>query len=60
MPIQVNGKVRGSVEVPADLGEEELRERVMALDNIRRHLPDSESGIKRFIVVPGRIVNIVV
>ena len=60
LPIQVNGKVRGSVEVPADLGEEELRERVMALDNIRRHLPDSESGIKRFIVVPGRIVNIVV
>ena len=60
LPIQVNGKVRGNVEVPVDLSEDELRERVMALDNIRRHIPDPESGIKRFIVVPGRIVNIVV
>lgn len=59
MPVQVNGKVRGSVEVPVDISDEELRTHVLALENVARFLPES-GEIRRFIVVPGKIVNIVV
>jgi leucyl-tRNA synthetase len=59
LPIQVNGKVRASVEVSVDLGEEELRHHVLELENVKRHLPASADSIKRFIIVPGKIINIV-
>jgi len=41
------------------LNEAELREKVLSMENVSKFIPD-ESAIKRFIVVPGRIVNIVV
>ena len=59
LPVQVNGKVRGTVDVPVDISEEALRELVLGQENVRRHLPDS-GEVRRFIVVPGRIVNVVV
>ena len=57
LPIQVNGKVRGNVEVPVDLGEDEVRSLVLQLENVQRHLGDAH--IKRFVFVPGKIINIV-
>ncbi|MFC1526519.1 leucine--tRNA ligase [Candidatus Latescibacterota bacterium] len=59
LPIQVNGKVRCSIDVPVDIEEQALREKVLALENVQRFIPDP-AAIKRFILVPGRIVNIVV
>ena len=59
LPVQVNGKVRATIEVPATTSEEAVRQQVLGLENIQRHLPDS-GQIKRLILVPGRIVNIVV
>jgi leucyl-tRNA synthetase len=59
LPVQVNGKVRASVEVPAGITEDEARELILELDNVRRYLPDSR-GPRRFVYVPGRIFNIVV
>ena len=59
LPIQVNGKVRASIEAPAEITEDALRPLVLDQENVRRHLPDS-GEIKRFILVPGKIVNIVV
>jgi leucyl-tRNA synthetase len=50
-PVQVNGKVRGRVEVAADAAEAEIREAALA-----------EVGItdpKKVIVVPGRLVSVV-
>ena len=58
LPVQVNGKVRGSIEVPAEISAEELRSRVLALENVSKFLPEP-GEIKRFIIVPGKIVNIV-
>jgi leucyl-tRNA synthetase len=58
LPVQVNGKVRASVEVPVEISDVELRPIVLDLENVRRHLPES-GEIKRFILVPGKIVNIV-
>ena len=58
MPIQVNGKMRGKVDVAVDINEQDLRQLILDMDNINRHIGNIDT-IKRFIVVPGKIVNIV-
>ncbi|MFI7605120.1 leucine--tRNA ligase [Micromonospora sp. NPDC049366] len=54
-PVQVNGKVRGRVEVPADAAEETVR--AAALDAVAATLGGKEP--RKVIVVPGRMVSIV-
>jgi leucyl-tRNA synthetase len=60
IPVQVNGKVRANITVPADNVKD--KEFVLALakeqENIQRYLDGSE--IVKEIFVPGRIVNLVV
>ncbi|MFZ1881094.1 MAG: leucine--tRNA ligase [Gaiellaceae bacterium] len=55
--LQVNGKVRDRVEVPAGLSEAELIERARASEKVQAHLDGEE---RRVIVVPDKLVNIVV
>ena len=59
VPIQVNGKMRGQVEVPVRTGEEEIKSLVLDMESIQKYVAD-EAAIKRFIWVPDKIVNIVV
>src|SRR5690349_23555611 len=54
-PVQVNGKVRGRVEVAADAAEEVVR--AAALAEIAEHLAGDP---KKVIVVPGRMVSVVI
>jgi leucyl-tRNA synthetase len=56
--VQVNGRVRDRVEVPVGLGEAELLERAKELPRVRAHLDGKE--IRKEIVVPGKLVNLVV
>jgi leucyl-tRNA synthetase len=56
--VQVNGRVRGRVEVPAGLEEDELVARAKELPRVAAHLDGKE--VKNAIVVPGRLVNLVV
>ena len=56
--VQVNGKVRGKVEVPAGIDEPEARRQALALPNVAR-AADGRAP-RRVIYVPGRLVNIVV
>jgi leucyl-tRNA synthetase len=56
--VQVNGKLRGQVEVPTDASEDIVRERALALDGVRRAMEGRAP--KRVIVVKGRVVNVVV
>jgi len=56
--VQINGKVRARIEVPADIDEDAARETALADENIQRHLGDKEP--RKVIYVPGRLVNIVV
>src|SRR3954471_2493290 len=58
IPIQVNGKNRSRIIVPAGLGDEEVRERASADDKIRLLLEGKEP--LKVIVVPDKLVNIVV
>ena len=55
--LQVNGKVRDRVQVPAGLPEDELIARSRASEKVRAHLNGKE---RRVIVVPDKLVNIVV
>ncbi|MGW5581556.1 leucine--tRNA ligase [Micromonospora chokoriensis] len=54
-PVQVNGKVRGRVEVPADASEETVR--AAALDAVAATLAGKEP--RKVIVVQGRMVSVV-
>lgn len=56
--VQVNGKVRGRIEVDEATPEEELLELARAEENVARHL-DGMQTVKE-VVVPGRLVNLVV
>jgi leucyl-tRNA synthetase len=56
--VQVNGRVRGRVEVPVGLSEDELVERAKELPRVGAHLDGKE--IRKAIVVPGKLVNLVV
>jgi leucyl-tRNA synthetase len=53
-PVQVKGKVRGRIEVPADAPEDEVRS--AALAEVAEHLSGDP---RKVIVVPGRMVSIV-
>jgi len=56
--VQINGKVRGKIEVPSGLSEDKMRE--MALNHLRiKEMLEGESP-KKIIIVPGRLVNIVI
>ncbi len=56
--VQVNGKLRGRVAVPADAGKDDIEKLAIADDNVQRFLDGKE--IRKVIVVPGRLVNVVV
>ncbi|HTO42115.1 MAG TPA: class I tRNA ligase family protein, partial [Rhizomicrobium sp.] len=57
MAVQVNGKLRGTIEIAKDLSEEAVKEAALALDGVVRVLEGKAP--RRVIVVPGRIVNVV-
>ncbi|RZV36883.1 MAG: leucine--tRNA ligase [Chromatiales bacterium] len=56
--VQVNGKLRGRVSVPADAGKDVIEELAIADENVQRFVDGK--AIRKVIVVPGRLVNIVV
>lgn len=56
--VQVNGKVRGTIDVAKDAAEDSVREQALGVDNVASFIGDKE--IRKVIVVPNRIVNIVV
>jgi leucyl-tRNA synthetase len=56
--IQVNGKLRDSFEVPADISEEALKAKALESEKVKPYLDGTEP--KRVIVVPSRLVNVVV
>ena len=58
IPVQVNGKHRATLTVPADAGDDLLREQALAHERVQAHVGGRE--VKKVIVVPKRLVNVVV
>ncbi|HNY70560.1 MAG TPA: leucine--tRNA ligase [Syntrophorhabdus sp.] len=56
--VQVNGKLRDRCEVDRDIDQEQLREIVLTLDNVKRHIEGKT--VMKTIVVPNKLVNVVV
>ncbi|MBD8879397.1 leucine--tRNA ligase [Rhodanobacter sp. 7MK24] len=57
LAVQVNGKLRGTIEVPANAGKEEAEALALAQPHVAAFL--KELTVRKVIVVPGKIVNIV-
>lgn len=57
MPVQVNGKTRLRIEVPADADQEQITAILADDPDLARYL--GGATIDRLVVVPGRIVNVV-
>ncbi|WP_375617895.1 MULTISPECIES: leucine--tRNA ligase [unclassified Bartonella] len=57
LPVQINGKKRGEVSVAATADEVMIKEAVLALDFVKAQLV--EKPVKKIIIVPQRIVNVV-
>jgi leucyl-tRNA synthetase len=56
--VQVNGRVRAQVKVAAGISEEELRKICLADPGVAKYA--TEAAVKKFIVVPNKLVSIVV
>jgi len=56
--IQVNGKLRGNLQVPAETDDKTLKTEAAKVESIRKHL-EGKKIIKK-VLVPGRLVNFVV
>ena len=56
--VQVNGKIRGKIEVTTDTTEEEMVELAKSIDNVKAFIDNKE--IVKVITVPKKLVNIVV
>jgi leucyl-tRNA synthetase len=58
IPVQINGKLRSHIVVPADTTEDVMRERALADEKIRAAIAGKQ--VVKVIVVPGKLVNIVI
>ena len=56
--VQVNGKLRGHISVPVSADEAAVRAAALADDNVRKFVADRP--VRRVIIVPGKLVNVVV
>ena len=56
--LQVNGKLRGAVRVPAAASREDIEALALASPDFAKHNPGG--AIRKVVVVPGRLVNVVV
>jgi len=55
--VQVNGKLRGHVQVPSDATQDLVQQIVLANETIRKFIT---GAIKKFVYVPGKLANVVI
>jgi leucyl-tRNA synthetase len=58
VPIQINGKVRGRITVPAGASKSEIEQAALADPRVKKHIEGS--SIQKLIVIPNKLINIVV
>jgi leucyl-tRNA synthetase len=57
IPIQVNGRVRSEIEINKDDTEDVVKEKALSDEKINKFIDGK--NVKKFIYIPGKIVNIV-
>ena len=58
LAVQIMGKLRGRVTVPADATDEQVLERARSLPAVAREI--AAKPVRRAIVVKGRLVNLII
>ena len=58
MPVQINGKVRDRITVPAEATEEEVKSAALASEIVQKYLEGKEP--KKVIVAMGKLVSVVI
>ena len=58
MVVQVNGKVRGKIEVGTNTSKEEMEALAKEIENVKKNIEGKE--IVKVITIPSKLVNIVV
>ena len=58
MAVQVNGKLRATIEAPADASREDIERQALADPKVAKFIGDGR--VRKVVVVPGKIVNVVV
>jgi leucyl-tRNA synthetase len=56
--VQVNGKLRARIQSPANASKDALQDAALGDENVRRFIADK--NIRKIIIVPGKLVNVVV
>jgi leucyl-tRNA synthetase len=56
--VQVNGKLRARLQLPANASKQDLEDAARADQNVQRFIADRQ--IRKVIVVPGKLVNVVI
>jgi leucyl-tRNA synthetase len=56
--VQVNGKLRSHVSVPVEADEETVRAAALADERVQKFL--AGKAVRRVIIVPGKLVNVVI
>lgn len=56
--VQVNGKLRGQLEAVKDADQDQLQQDALVIENVQKFIADKT--VRKVIVVPNKIVNIVV
>ena len=57
-PVQINGKVRASLGFPVDKAPKEIEQELLANEAVTKWIGDKP--VKKVIIVPKRIINIVI
>ena len=55
--VQVNGKLRGKIVVPADAAKDAIEKEALAEANVAKHI--SGLTVRKVVVIPGKLVNVV-
>ena len=58
MVVQVNGKVRGKIEVNANTSDDEMKDLAKSIENVKNYIDGKE--IIKEVIVPKKLVSIVV
>jgi leucyl-tRNA synthetase len=58
LPVQINGKLRGIIQVQSDINETDLRKIVESEIRFKPYI--GTNGINKFIYVPKKIINVIV
>jgi leucyl-tRNA synthetase len=57
-PVQVNGKLRGHIDITPETSREEIERLALACERVQQFIFEKE--VKKVIVVPNKLVNIAV